>query len=250
MIDAPVDRLHPLKQNRPIASGKLPLPVAIFTTICLIAIGLGLAANISFFFFFLSLSYVLLHLAYSTKLKQLVIIDVMVIASGFILRVYSGAVAINAHTNAWLLLCVISFSLFLAIGKRQSEKTLLQAQLEKQSRPVLSHYPEKLLSVYTTMFATTTWLTYALFTFQQPTTIKHGKILDVMSILPRTFINQKLLMITIPLVIYGVMRYLQLIYDKDKGDSPAEVLLSDKPLLLTIALWGFAIVFIIYGVGV
>jgi decaprenyl-phosphate phosphoribosyltransferase len=248
IIDAPKDKLHPLKKNRPIAAGRLPIPLALFTVVVLTTTGLWFSIGISFFFFLLCLTYFLLHFAYSLWLKHITILDVMAIASGFILRVYAGAVAIDAHINVWLLLCIISFSLFLAIGKRRSEKTLLKAKERQSHREVLSHYPENLLTIYTAIFATTTWLTYALFSFQHPAFIKTGPVLTLMSDLPRTFINQKLLMLTVPLVIYGVMRYLQLIYDQDKGESPEEVLLSDKPLLTTVFLWAVLLVFLLYGI--
>jgi 4-hydroxybenzoate polyprenyltransferase len=249
IIDAPMDRLHPLKKNRPIASGKLPMPVALFSALTLIIIALSLAANISFFFFILNLLYIILHFAYTLKLKHVSILDVMTIASGFIVRVYAGAVAVNGHINAWLLLCIISFSLFLAIGKRRSEKTLLSSHTPHAQRQVLNHYPENMLNIYTAMFATATWITYALFTFQQPVFITHGKFLSFMADLPKTFINQKLLMLTVPFVIYGVLRYIQLIYDQDKGESPEEVVLTDKALLTAISLWGLILITIIYGVS-
>jgi 4-hydroxybenzoate polyprenyltransferase len=249
ITDAPADRLHPLKKKRPIASGELPVPLAFFAAVVLAAFGLFLAANLSFFFFFLCLAYALLHLLYSLYLKKVAILDVLAIASGFILRVYAGAVAIDAHINVWLLLCIISFSLFLAVGKRRSERTLLKAQDPGQTRKVLTHYPDELLNIYTSMFANTTWLTYALFTFLQPTVTPEGHLLTLMSIVPRAFVNQKLLMITVPVVIYGVMRYLQLIYEKGEGESPAKVLTSDKPLLLSVSLWGILVIGVIYGIG-
>jgi len=249
IIDAPMDRLHPLKKIRPIASGLLPLPIALFVAIALIIFSLSLALNISFFFFLLNLLYAFVHFTYTVKLKHVSILDVMTIATGFIIRVYAGAVAINGHINAWLLLCIISFSLFLAIGKRRSEKTLLSSRTPQAQRQVLSHYPENMLNIYTAMFATATWLTYALFTFQQPIFITHGRFLSFIADLPKTFINQKLLMLTIPFVIYGVLRYLQLIYDQDKGESPEDVIFTDKPLLLIIVIWGLLLITVIYGIS-
>jgi 4-hydroxybenzoate polyprenyltransferase len=220
----------------------------VYSLIILLVLALVLSLSISFFFFIIVLLYMVLNLAYSSFLKKKTILDILAIASGFILRVYGGAIVINTHINAWLLLCVVSFSLFLAIGKRRSEKTLLMSMGSKH-REVLSHYPENLLTVYTSMFANTTWLTYALFTFQYPSFIRHGSVLTLMSELPKAFVNQKLLMLTIPLVIYGVMRYLQLIYDEDKGGSPEEVLLTDKPLFGTVIAWGILTVVILYGIG-
>ena len=249
IIDAPSDRQHPLKRRRPIAAGKLPISIALFAAILGTSIALFFAVNLSFYFFFLSLMYLSLHLLYGLYLKKLPILDVLTIASGFIIRVYAGAVSIDAHINVWLLLCIVSFSLFLAIGKRRSERTLLQTQAIDKTRQVLSHYPENLLNIYTSMFANTTWLTYALFTFLQPPIMPEGKLLTLMADLPRAFINQKLLMITIPIVIYGVMRYLQLIYEKGKGESPEKILLADKPLLTTVFIWGILVVGVIYGIG-
>lgn len=249
IIDAPVDRHHPLKKKRPIVAGKLPIPLALFAAVVLAVVALSFAIKLSFFFFFLAFTYLLLHFFYSLFLKKLAIVDVMAIASGFIIRVYAGAVVIDAHINVWLLLCIVSFSLFLAIGKRRSERTLLATRDTEQARQVLTHYPETLLNIYTAMFANTTWLTYALFAFLQPPIIPQGRLLSLMADLPRAFINQKLLMITVPIVIYGVMRYLQLIYEKGEGESPEKVLLSDKPLLGAVFLWGIMVVAVIYGIG-
>jgi 4-hydroxybenzoate polyprenyltransferase len=248
LIDANRDRKHPLKKKRPIASGKLPAPVALFVAILLAVTSLVLASKFSFFFFLLCLSYATLHFAYSLLLKTYAIIDVLAIASGFVIRVYAGAVAVNAHINVWLLLCVVSFSLFLAIGKRRSEKTLLERK-GLEHREVLTHYPDRLLDIYTSMFANTTWLTYALFAFQQPTFIREGAVLNLMAVLPKAFVNQKLLMVTVPFVIYGVMRYLQLIYDQGKGESPAEVLLADRALLTAILIWFVIVVGVMYGIA-
>lgn len=249
ILDAPTDKLHPLKRKRPIASGKLPISIALFFAIFGFVTSLFLSVGISFFFFLTCLSYLTLHIFYTLYLKKLPILDVLAIASGFILRVYAGAIAADAHINVWLLLCVVSFSLFLAVGKRRCELTLLTAQAASKTRPVLFSYPEKLLDLYTSMFANTTWLTYAWFTFLQPPIVPEGRLLTLMADLPRAWRTQKWLMATIPVVIYGVMRYLQLIYEKGEGESPEKVLLSDKPLLTTVILWGLMVVGIIYGLG-
>lgn len=250
IVDINKDRLHPLKRKRPIASGALPIPIAVLALTFLLTISLIMSLAMSQIFFIICLAYLFLHIAYSLLLKQLPIIDVMTIASGFILRVYAGAAVINAHINVWLLLCIISFSLFLAIGKRRSELTLLaQAQAGKH-RQVLFSYPEKLLDTYVSMFANTTWLTYAFFTFLQPgKTINSPKIIDLISYLPKTFTVQKLLMLTVPMVIFAVMRYLWIIYQKGEGGSPEKVLLTDKQLLGAVLLWAITVMMIIYGVG-
>ena len=249
ILDVHSDKIHPLKKKRPIASGKLSIPIALFAALSGFIISLFLAINLSFFFFLICLAYLSLHVFYALFLKTIPILDVLVIASGFILRVWAGAVIINTHINIWLLLCVISFSLFLAVGKRRSELTLLKGRLTNQHRQVLFSYPEKLLDLYISMFANTTWLTYALFTFLQPMIEPRGRLLTIMADLPLAFRSRKWLMITIPVVIYGVMRYLQLIYEKNKGESPARVLISDKPLLASVILWGTMVIGIIYGLG-
>lgn len=249
IMDASKDRLHPLKKHRPIASGLLPIPHAAFFTIFTVFAGLFLAANMSPFFFLLCLAYLLLHFFYTLRLKNIPILDVMALASGFILRVYAGAVVIDTHINIWLLLCVISFSLFMAVGKRRSELTLLSGQAIGQTRKVLFSYPEKLLDLYISMFANTTWLTYAWFAFIFPITEPSERLIGFWANIPRAFRSQKWLMATIPFVIYGVMRYLQLVYQKNEGESPTNVLVKDKPLLIDIALWGLMVIAVIYGLG-
>lgn len=244
LIDSPQDKLHPVKCHRPIASGDLPFPVAFFLTTTGFFLALFLAFNLSFFFFLTCLLYFGLHFFYTICLKQIAILDVLAIAAGFILRVWAGAVAVNAHISVWLLLCVTSFSLFLAVGKRRCELTLLAGMAAKHRQALLA-YSEKILDMYTAIFATSTWLTYALFTFSQPTAIELGKFLPIMVELPRTLIAQKWTMITIPFVIYGVMRYVQLIYE-GKGESPEKVFFSDKPLMITVSLWILLLILTIY----
>lgn len=249
LLDVEADKKHPIKKRRPIASGDLPIPLAAFTVISTVMIGLAWAHTLGFFFFLVSLSYLTISgVLYTFWLKKEPILDVITIALGYILRVYAGAVVIEAHMNVWFLLTVISLSLFLAVGKRRSEMTLFKAGSNQMVRATLKHYTEQLLDIYTSMFATATWLTYAIFAFNQPRIYFEGRVLTLMSFLPRTFLSEKWLMITIPLVVYGVMRYLQLIYEKNEGESPERVLLSDKPLLFTVGLWGILVVGLLYGV--
>ncbi len=249
-MDAEADRKHPFKKKRPIASGKLPEVFAAFVVIVGIIGGLGLAYTFNFFFFVVSLTYVgLSGVLYTFWLKKIPILDVLTIASGYILRVYAGAVVINAHMDVWFLLTVISLSLFLAVGKRRSEMTLLKGTGNTEAvRSTLKRYTEQLLDIYTAMFATATWLTYALFTFNQPKISFEGRVLTLMSFLPRTFLSEKWLMVTTPLVVYGVMRYLQLVYEKNEGESPERILLSDVPLIATVLTWGIVVMGLIYVV--
>lgn len=244
LLDLEVDRKHPFKKKRPLASGKLPVPIAIFAFFFLLLAGLALAYDLSFFFFSVCLAYwILSGFLYTFWLKKIPIVDVLVIATGYILRVYAGAVAVNLHTSVWFLLTVVSMSLFLAVGKRRSEMTLLQGA---QVRATLKRYTSQLLDIYTAMFATASWLTYALFTFNQPPIRFDGGVLHLMAFLPRTFLSEKLLMATVPVMIYGVMRYLQLIYERNEGESPERVILSDKPLIISVLTYGVMVIGLLY----
>lgn len=251
IIDAPQDRLHPFKKKRPIASGDLPVKVAIIMAVVLFAVVLILAASVSLFFLTLCLAYAALHLWYSYQLKHIPILDVMTIAGGFILRVYAGAVIVNLHMSVWFLLTVISAALFLAVAKRQSERTLLTGINKdlKGHRETLAHYTQRLLDIYTGMFANTTWLTYALYTFQRDEFVPEGRFIKYFALLPRTFTSQKWLMVTVPIVIFGVMRYLQLAYEQNEGESPERVILRDRPLLIAGTVWGVLVMLLLYGLG-
>ena len=251
LLDIKADRLHPFKKKRPIASGRLPVPVAVFGLITGLVVSLYWATMVNMFFFWACVTYLVIQILYTVWLKKITIIDVITIASGYIIRVYAGGLAIGAHMDVWFLLTVVSASLFLAVGKRRSELTLLKAQAggTGQVRATLKHYTESLLDIYTSMFATATWLSYALFSFNHPAIVPKGGILTIMADLPRTLISAKLMMITTPFVIYGVMRYLQLIYERNEGESPERIILSDKPIIITAGIWGFLVVGLLYYVG-
>ncbi len=252
VIDIPLDRRHPFKRFRPIASGKLALPLALFLAFSGFFISLILSWLLSYFFFLFSVAYLFLHILYSLWIKRVPILDLLAIASGFIIRVYAGAVVVNAHMNVWFLFTIISLSLFLAVGKRQSERTLLVGRGEVLGghRATLIGYSQRLLDVYTSMFANTTWITYALFTYLHPQPAISGpRLVGFLAKLPHTFVAQKWLMITVPIVVYGVMRYLQLIYERNEGESPDKILVSDRPLLLAVLLWGVMVITIIYGIA-
>lgn len=245
LIDAPRDRLHPFKRFRPIASGDLPLPFALLVAVTCFFIALYLAINLSFFFFILCLFYLFLQIAYSLVLKNTVIVDVLVISTGFIVRVLAGALVINVHLSVWFLLCVISASLFLSVGKRRAETTILSDQSSGHRR-TLDLYPTVLLDNYLSLFGASAWMSWALFTFfEPPLPIQPAFFLPA---LPLTFAGiSKWLMVTIPIVVYGIMRYLKIIYEGGEAESPDKVLLSDKPLLVTFIIWVILIIMIIYG---
>ena len=248
LVDVKSDRLHPFKKNRPIASGKVPIELAIFLFLIFGGVSLFLGLMTSTFFFMVMGAYFVMNICYSLWWKKVAILDVFVIAAGFVLRVYAGSFIINVHMDVWFLLTVVSASLFLAVGKRRSEMTLLNgAGIDpKNLRTTLVHYTPALLDAYTSMFANTTWLTYALFSFLHPAFTAEGKVLKLFSLLPRTLLVDKWLMATVPIVIFGVMRYMQLIYEKNQGESPHKVIMSDKPLLIVVGIWGVMVITILY----
>ncbi len=248
LVDIKSDRLHPFKKKRPIASGAVPVELAIFLFMLLSGVSLWLGLSTSTFFFASMGAYFLMNILYTLWWKRIAIVDVLVIATGFVIRIYAGGFVINVHMDVWFLLTVISASLFLAVGKRRSEMTLLSgAQIEaSETRSTLVHYTPALLDAYTSMFANTTWLTYALFSFLHPSFVPEGKVLKIVSLLPRTLVAEKWLMVTVPFVIYGVMRYMQLIYEKNQGESPHKVIMSDIPLLSVVTIWGILVITILY----
>lgn len=250
IIDRGEDRQHPYKKNRPIASGALPVPVAGLVALVGIVLVFFLSLSLPLFFRLLLGAYLLLQIIYAKYIKHVAIFDVVSIALGFLIRIYAGAVIVELHTSVWFLLTVVSASLFLAVGKRQSERTLLNDRHVAFSRKTLEHYTQRLLDQYTGMFANATWLTYALFSFQQET-VKIApaaqRFPTLYTFLPRTLQSQKLLMLTLPFVIFGVMRYLQLIYEKNRGESPEKVLLGDRMLLTTVFLFSLTAFFVLYG---
>jgi len=249
IIDYEADRQHPFKNKRPIASGKLPRDMALFFAI----LGLVVVFLASFwfplFFRIIIFGYLILQILYATKFKHIPILDITSIATGFLLRIYAGAVVVNLHMSVWFLLTVISASLFLAVGKRQSERTLMN-NMEPldlgSTRKTLKRYSQRLLDQYTGMFANATWLTYALFAFQNQDGRPGPRYADIYTFLPRTLQSQKLLMLSLPFVIFGVMRYLQLIYESNQGESPEKVLLKDRPLLATVFMFGIVVMLVTY----
>lgn len=249
MLDIQNDRLHPFKRFRPLAHNDIPLNLAaIIATI--LAVGSIVASYfISPGFFALAVIYFLLHVLYSLFLKHIEIIDILTLAAGYMLRVFAGEVVSGYHLSAWLFLTVISLSLFLAIGKRRSELTLLSNHSKGQiitTRKTLSHYSEKLLDAYISIFATSTFISYSLFAFlaNPRTSVFDSDFLpaDILGI----YLQRKWLMITIIPVVYGLMRYLQRIYEKHEGESPERVLFSDRPLLGAVVIYALLVIIIIY----
>lgn len=189
------------------------------------------------------LGYLLLQIAYSTYLKHIYVIDILVIATGFIIRIYSGAIVINAHLSVWFLLCVISIALFFAAGKRRAELGVVGK--EGRTRRSLIRYSEGLLNSYVTMFGNAAWMSWALFTFFESPRVSVPLWLFLAEI-SRTTTVDKLLMITIPVSIFGIMRYLSLIFE-DRAEAPEKILLTDWPLVSSVILWVGMVIWILYG---
>lgn len=251
LVDFHKDQLHPYKKKRPIASGKISFRLAISILVTQVLLGLILAKSINNSFFAAAITYLLLQIAYSFVLKNITVLDIITIAVGYMLRIYAGEFATGYHISIWLSLCVISLSMFLAIGKRRSELTLLMSIKSDKlaaTRSTLMHYSEKLLDVYIAMFANTTWLTYAFYTFfEKPIRLTFSPRMTILSteFLPE-LAERKWLMSTIPLVLYGIMRYMQLIYEKAQGESPEKILTSDIPLFSTVVVWLTMVFTIVY----
>lgn len=250
ILDAPKDRRHPFKRFRAIASGKVPNHVARLTVIILAIGGLSLARNVTPMFFAFATAFLLLQYSYSLFLKHFTVIDILTITIAYILRVYAGEAATGYHISIWLALAALSLALFLAIGKRRAELTLIQSYegvVPRDTRATLSHYSERLLDTYTAMFANSTFLTYAFFTFlARPT--NEGILLRNYTEFFADLPGRKWMMVTIPFVLYGIMRYMQLIYE-GKGESPEKILTSDLPLLTTVILWVGSVLVVVYGIG-
>jgi 4-hydroxybenzoate polyprenyltransferase len=230
IVDRDVDRRHPLKAQRPLASGALPVPVAIGTAVVLVGGGLAGAFVIGSRFGWVAAGYLALQMLYSVTLKHIVILDVLTIAIGFVLRAVAGAFAIDVEISQWLLVCTILLALFIALAKRRHELVLL-ADGATGHRPILGEYSAYLLDQMIAVVTASTLVAYIFYTISPETQEKFGTTL---------------LELTIPFPIYGIFRYLYLVHRREGGGSPAELLLTDRPLLACVALWALSVAFIIY----
>jgi 4-hydroxybenzoate polyprenyltransferase len=231
LTDVEADRQHPTKRKRPIPSGQLSPAVASGAVVLILVIAFPLAYLLSPLFALIILIYFLLNLAYSFWIKHIPILDVMVLASFYVLRVGAGVVLIQvARFSPWLYVFTIFLALYLGVGKRRAELTLL-AEGANAHRKVLEGYNIPLLDQLITIVSSATIFTYSLYTFSAVN-------------LP----DNHAMMLTIPFVIYGIFRYLYLIQIEQSGGAPEEVLFSDRPLQLTLLLWGLAVLIIFYFV--
>jgi 4-hydroxybenzoate polyprenyltransferase len=230
VADRERDRQHPRKRERPIAAGALAPGTALSTAALLAAGGLTAAWTMGSAFGAIATSYVTLLALYSGPLKHIVIIDVLTIAVGFVLRVAAGAVAVGVPMSHWLLVCTILLAMFLGLSKRRHELTLL-ADGAIGHRRILQEYSPYLLDQMIGVVTASTLMAYVFYATAEETAEKFGT---------------SLLGLTIPFPLYGIFRYLYLVHQKEGGGSPAELLLNDRPLLACVALWGIAVVVIIY----
>lgn len=248
IIDAPKDRLHPIKKNRPIASGKLSVTAAWITAFILVFGAISYSVLfIGTFFTFSLIAYILIQIVYTLYIKNVIILDSLTIAALFVIRVFAGGFASDTSVSSWLTLATIGLSLLLAFGKRRSEKTLMAKYLGSaksgDTRATLKHYPDNLLDSMISMSAAYSIITYSLFVFQiSPENAGHA----LSPFLPSILGSPKWMMLSIPIVIYGVARYLYVIYEKQEGESPARALLTDGPLLASVLFWGGFVMFVMY----
>ena len=228
IMDVEQDRLHPRKRFRPIAAGELPIPIA-WATFSLLVVAMVVGATLlrPLLTAIVSL-YVVMQVGYSFGLKHQVILDVFIIAAGFVMRAVAGAVAIAVAISPWLYVLIGLGALFLGFGKRRAEIMLLN-EAAGDHRRVLEDYSATLLEELIAIIAAATAMAYALYTFSAEN-------------LPRNHA----MMLTIPFVLYGLFRYLYLVYRKNEGGSPEHLLMTDIPLLACIILWGLSCLLVLY----
>jgi 4-hydroxybenzoate polyprenyltransferase len=231
LVDREADLGHPLKRLRPIASGQLSAQTAAVAAAALAAIAIGASVMLSPAFALLAVIYVALLAAYSFVLKHLVIIDALTIAAGFVLRAAAGAVAVTVPISHWLLVCTTLLALFLVLSKRRHELTLL-TDGAMTHRPILNEYSPYLLDQMIAVVTASTLVAYSVYATSTETAER---------------LHTTRLGLTIPFVLYGIFRYLYLVHQKRAGGSPADLLLTDRPLLACVGLWALTVALILYS---
>ena len=231
LVDREADQRHPLKRLRPIASGKLSTRTALVAAAVLGIGAIAAALMLSPMFAALAAAYVVLLVTYSFVLKHLVIIDALTIAAGFVLRAAAGAVAVSVPISHWLLVCTTLLALFLVLSKRRHELTLL-ADGATTHRPILNEYSPYLLDQMIAVVTASTLVAYSVYATSTETAER---------------LHTSRLGLTIPFVLYGIFRYLYLVHQKRAGGSPADLLLTDRPLLACVGLWALTVALILYS---
>lgn len=230
LFDRQQDKLHPLKKERPLASGKVPPNLAVAMVLILLSAGLVGAWTVNFEFFIVAVLFVALNFMYTIWLKNIVIVDVMSIAISFVMRALAGAYAIAVPASKWMLINTLFLALFLGFGKRRHELVLLDAGATAHRR-ILGRYSPYLLDQLISLVTASVVVMYMLYTFSTEVTAKLGT---------------DDLYLTIPFVVYGIFRYLYLIHKEERGGSPTEVLISDMPILISVVLWIITFILLLY----
>jgi len=231
IADRHADRLHPDKCSRPIASGTLPPGVAAGAAVVLVVLSLGGAVLLGGNLVMVLAAYLTMNLAYSFALKRVVVLDVMLLSSGFLLRAWAGAVVIEVAMSHWLVLCTGLISLFLGLVKRRQELIGLGAEAAAQ-RPILREYSLPFLDQTVSTVTAGTIVAYSLYAFSPEVAQKLGT---------------EWMGLTIPFVVFGIFRYLYLVYHRGYGQNPTALILHDRPLLLDLALWAAVSLLALYG---
>ncbi len=226
VMDRESDRLHPVKRLRPVASGEITIRTALIMSLILVAAGLSAGWMLSPPFFTALAGYTALQVAYTSGLKKIAFVDVFIIAGGFVLRAMAGALVIGVAISPWLLLCALLLALFLALCKRRSEKTGL-GDGATVTRASMLNYEIRLLDILIGIISAATIVSYAIYTLWPDTVEKFGTTK---------------LALTIPFVIFGIFRYLNLVYRHEQGERPEKILMTDIPLIIDIALYGLTVI--------
>ncbi|HEX8966571.1 MAG TPA: decaprenyl-phosphate phosphoribosyltransferase [Chloroflexota bacterium] len=229
VVDVEADRAHPSKRLRPIAAGQVSVGFAAGLGIALVITGLGVAFLINLLFGVLALAYVLLTAVYSTTLKHIVLLDIFGIAGGFVLRAAAGAVAIDVPISPWLYIATLLGALLIALGKRRTELETLGAEAAVGHRRNLESYSIDFIDQLILVISSAALMTYALYTFSAENLPKNHSM-----------------MLTIPIVLYGLFRYLFLVREGDVGAAPEDLLFRDRPLLVAVGVWALLAVTILY----
>lgn len=231
LCDRKRDREHPLKRNRPLASGALSVRAAVVALAVLVLVALAGAWWLGTATLWVSTAYLLINLAYSTLLKHVVVLDAMAVSSGYVLRVLVGGFAAGVPVSNWLLLCTTFLALFLTFSKRRHELVLLQDKAHQQ-RGVLAHYSPEFLDQLINVVTASSLMSYALWAVAEETQQRFGGAA---------------LLATLPFVLFGIFRYLFLIYRTQSDRNPTEAMLRDGPFVANLLLWGVAVLVILYG---
>lgn len=231
IIDREADKLHPVKKKRPIASGEISVLSGIGIALILLSLGLYIAQQLPLMFTVIITSYIVIQFFYSYNLKHIVILDVFIIALGFMLRVFGGAVAIDVDISNWIIITTLFLSLFLAVSKRRSELIMIQQSNSETKRKVLEKYSIQFLDYVLVITATGMALSYSLYTMAERTIMMFG--------------SEHLIFTTV-FVLFGIFRYLYLVMTKGEGENPTAILVKDAPLGINLLVWLTSIVFLIY----